>query len=108
MNFYYIVIYDTDREALESTVNGIVAGMLSSQTPIACDILTGNSLLVFLKSTFTDNFDERELDVLNNEDKIKWASPNKVKFKINTTNIDDKAYRTFTITDYPLEVANAW
>lgn len=108
MNFYYIVIYDTDREALESTVNGIVAGMLSSQTPIACDILTGNSLLVFLKSTFTDNFDERELDVLNNEDKIKWASPDKVKFKINTTNIDDKAYRTFTITDYPLEVANAW
>ncbi len=108
MNFYYIVVYDTDREALESTVNGIVATMLSSQTPVATDILTGNQLLVFLKSTFTDDFDERELNILNNEEKIKWASPNKVKFKINTTNIDDRAYRTFTITDYPLEVANAW
>ncbi len=108
MNFYYIVVYDTDREALESTVNGIVATMLSSQTPVATDILTGNQLLVFLKSTFTDDFDERELNILNNEEKIKWASPNKVKFKINTTNIDDRTYRTFTITDYPLEVANAW
>ena len=34
--------------------------------------------------------------------------PDKVKFGINTTNIDGRAYRTFTVTDYPLEVANAW
>ncbi len=108
MNFYYLVIYDTDRELLESTVNGIVATLLSSQTPVATDIVTGDELLVFLKSTFDDNFDQRELAVMNAEEKIKWATPNKVKFKINTTNIDDRAYRTFTITDYPLEVANAW
>ncbi|MBQ2863915.1 MAG: ATP-binding protein [Clostridia bacterium] len=108
MNFYYMVIYDTDRELLESTVNGIVATLLSSQTPIATDIVTGDELLVFLKSTFDDNFDQRELAIMNAEEKIKWATPNKVKFKINTTNIDDRAYRTFTITDYPLEVANAW
>lgn len=108
MNFYYIVVYDTDRELLETTVNGIVGSLLSSQTPIATDIVTGDELLVFLKSTFDDDFDQRELNIMNNEEKIKWASPNKVKFKINTTNIDDRAYRTFSITDYPLEVANAW
>lgn len=108
MNFFYIVIYDTDRETLESTVNGMVSSMLSSQTPIYTDILTGDDLLVFLKSTFTDDFDERELAVLNSEDKIKWACPDKIKFKINTTVIDDRPYRTFTVTDYPLEVANAW
>ena len=108
MNFYYMVIYDTDREALESTVTGIVSAMLNSQTPIATDIITGDQLLVFLKSTFTEQFDERELSILNTEDKVKWASPEKVKFKVNTTHIDDRAYRTFTITDYPLEVFNAW
>ena len=108
MNFYYIVIYDTDRELLESTINGIVATLLSSQTPVATDIITGDELLVFLKSTFDDNFDQRELAIMNAEEKIKWATPNKVKFGINTTNIDGRAYRTFTVTDYPLEVANAW
>lgn len=108
MNYYYMVVYDTDRELLESTVNGIVATLLSSQTPVATDIITGDELLVFLKSTFDDNFDQRELAIMNAEEKIKWATPNKVKFKINTTNIDNRAYRTFTITDYPLEVPNAW
>ena len=82
MNFYYMVIYDTDRELLESTVNGIVATLLSSQTPVATDIVTGDELLVFLKSTFDDNFDQRELAIMNAEEKIKWATPNKVKFGI--------------------------
>lgn len=108
MNFYYIVVYDTDRETLESTINGMVSSMLSSQTPIYTDILTGDDLLVFLKSTFTDDFNERELAVLNREDKVKWACPDNIKFKINNTIIDGKTYRTFSITDYPLEVANAW
>lgn len=108
MNFYYIVVYDTDRETLESTINGMVSSMLSSQTPIYTDILTGDELLVFLKSTFTDDFNERELAVLNNDDKVRWACPDNIKFKINNTIIDGKAYRTFSITDYPLEVANAW
>ena len=108
MNFYYIVVYDTDRELLETTVNGIVGSLLSSQTPIATDIVTGDELLVFLKSTFDDDFDQRQLNIMNNEEKLKWASPDKVKFRINTTSIDDRLYRTFTVTDYPLEVANAW
>ena len=108
MNFYYIVIYDTDRELLESTVNGVVASLMSSQTPIYTDIMHGDELLVFLKSTFADDFNERELAVMNQEEKVKWACPDKIKFGITRTNIDGRDYRTFTITDYPLEVPNAW
>ena len=105
---YYLTVYDSDRELLESTVNGIVANLMSSQTPIFSDIVTGDKLLVFMRSTFNENFDERELGLLTPEQKIQWTIPEKIKFKINTTSIEDKVYRTFTITDYPIEVPNAW
>ena len=107
-NHYYMVIYDNDREMLESTVNGIVANMVSSQTPIFADILLGDQLLVFMRSTFNEYFDERDLDLLTPAEKIKWTIPEMIKFKVNTTNIDNNLYRTFTVTDYPIEVPNAW
>ncbi len=107
-NHYYMVIYDNDRELLESTVNGIVANLVSSQTPIYSDIITGDKLLVFMRSTFNEHFDERELDLLPPDAKIQWTIPESIKFKINTTNIDNHLYRTFSITDYPIEVPNAW
>ena len=108
MNHFYIVVYDKDREELEATINGMVSSLMSSQTPIYSDILTNNELLVFLKSTFSSEFDEHELDILNAEDRIKWACPENIKFKLNTTVIDGEPMRTMTVTDYPLEVPNAW
>ncbi len=108
MSHFYIVVYDTDRELLESTINGMVASLMSSQTPIYSEILTNNDLLIFLKSTFTSNFDIHELDILNAEDRVKWACPDSIKFRINTTEIDGEKMRTLTVTDYPIEVPNAW
>lgn len=107
-NHFYMVVYDTDREALESTVNGVVASLMSTQTPLYSDVLLGDKLLIFLRSTFNEKFDERELENLSLDDKVKWAYPSSLKFGINNTIIDDVKYRTFTITDYPIEVPNAW
>ncbi len=105
---FFMVVYDTDREALESTVNGIVATLESSATPVYTKVVLGNDRLVFLKSTFTSNFDQRELDVLNQADQVRWTYPKEVKFKANTTLIDGEAFRHFTVTDYPIRVPNAW
>lgn len=105
---YYIVVYDKDRESLENSVGGMIASLESGVTPIFTKELKGNDLLVFLKSTFTDTFDERELALIPEKDKIKWAMPNEVEFGIKTCKIDGKEYRSFTVTDYPLDVANAW
>lgn len=105
---YFMVVYDTDREALESTVNGIVATLESSATPIYTKVVLGNDRLVFLKSTFTSNFDQRELDMLNQEQQVKWTYPKEVKFRAASTLIDGEAFRYFTITDYPIRVPNAW
>ena len=108
MNHFYIVVYDSDREQLENTVNGMVGALMSSQTPVYGDILTNNELLIFLKSTFSADFDEHELDLLNADERIKWACPDNIRFKVNSTVVDGEAMRTMTITDYPLEVPNAW
>lgn len=105
---YFIVVYDTDREALETTVNGMVASLESSSTPVYTKIVTGDTRLAFLRSTFTSNFDERELELLSPDDQIRWAFPDSVKFNSTTVSIDGEVNRIFTISDYPLEVGNAW
>lgn len=105
---FYLVIYDSDREALDATMRGIVSSLESSATPIYTNPVEGDQLLVFLKSTFTDQFDERELELVSENDKARWAFPQEIEFKAMTTTIDGKSYRAFSITDYPLAVANAW
>ncbi len=105
---YYIVVYDRDRDQLNNTVNGIVSQLESSVTPIYTKIILGDQLYVFMKSTFCTDFDEREVELLNINEKPNWVYPDEVKFKANRTYIDGEEYRYFTITDYPIEVPNAW
>ena len=105
---YYLVIYDTDRDALNTTMNGIVSNLESSITPIFTHILEGDQLYVFMKSTFCENFDEREVELLPIKEKAAWVYPDEIKFGMTNTKIDGQAYRIFTISDYPIEVPNAW
>lgn len=105
---YYIVVYDRDRDQLNNTVNGIVSQLESSVTPIYTKIILGDQLYVFMKSTFCTDFDEREVELLNMNEKPAWVYPDEVKFNMNSTKIDGQQYKFFTITDYPIEVPNAW
>lgn len=105
---YYIVVYDKDREVLQSTMEGIKSSLASSVTPIKSWIVEENELLSFLKASFEDDFDERELDTMTPADQIKWTYPDEVIIGVNTISIDRIKYRTFTITDYPINVPNAW
>ena len=70
---FYMVVYDSDRDALNNTVNGMVASLESSATPIYTKIIQGDHLYVFMKSTFCTDFDEREIELLNNF-RIDWCS----------------------------------
>lgn len=105
---FYMVIYDTDRDALNNTVNGIVSTLESSVTPIYTEIVTGDKLYVFMKSTFCSDFDEREIELLGMNEKAAWTYPDEIKFDLKHTKIDGENYRIFSITDYPIEVPNAW
>ena len=105
---FYIVVYDRDRDALNNTVNGIVSQLESSATPIYTNIIQGDQLYVFMKSTYCQDFDEREVEMLSINEKAAWTYPDEVKFNMTNTKIDGQSYRYFTITDYPIEVPNAW
>lgn len=105
---FYLVVYDKDREILENTVSGMMSAMASSLNPITSHILNGQELAIFLKANHGKDFDQRDLETTPIAKYVDWATPNTVKFNIAKYFVDDQCYRCFNMTDYPLQVGNAW
>ncbi len=105
---FYVVVFDRDRDMLENTTNGIISSLATSISPIASRRLEGNELAVFLKANYGRDFDEREVEAIPYDKQIEWAKPKNIKFKAAKYLIDDNAFRTYVITEYPLNVGNAW
>lgn len=107
-DYFYIVVYDKDRETLETTINGMINTLQNAVTSINCTLLRGHDLLVFLRANFGKEFDERELETISMNKYYDWVTPNEIKFQASRTFIDGKPYRHFAITDFPIQVGNAW
>lgn len=105
---FYLVVYDKDREVLDTTLDGMISSMAASLNPIYATRVVGPDLLVFLKANLGKDFDERELEVIPITEHQNWVTPSKIKFNIARYFIDDKCYRCYNLTDYPLQVGNAW
>lgn len=105
---FYLVVYDKDMEILENTTSGMISAMGNSLNPITARKLEGTDLVVFLKANFGKEFDERDLEITPISEYINWATPDKIKFNIARYFVDDQCYRCYSLTDYPLQVGNAW
>lgn len=105
---FYLVVYDKDMEILENTTSGMISAMGNSLNPITARKLEGTDLVVFLKANFEKEFDERDLEITPISEYINWATPDKIKFNIARYFVDDQCYRCYSLTDYPLQVGNAW
>lgn len=105
---FYIVVFDKDKDALESTINGMMSAIGNGIVPINSRALRGKELASFLRAGYGKNFDERDLESTPTDQFANWAMPENIIFKPTKTVIDKQAYRSFTITDYPMEVPNAW
>lgn len=105
---FYVVVYDSDKDLLENTVNGMINSLASSLAPVSAKRLYGTDLTVFLKANYGREFDQRDLESLPFSKYMQWAKPKKLQFKAAKYIIDDSAFRTYAITDYPLNVGNAW
>lgn len=105
---FYVVVYDKDRDLLENTVNGMINALASSLAPVSAKRLYGTDLTIFLKANYGREFDQRDLESLPFSKYMDWAKPKKIQFKAAKYTIDDSAFRTYAITDYPLNVGNAW
>lgn len=108
MDHFYIVVYDKDREALNTTCDNIKRSLSTGIVPLLSWRLKNNDLAIFLKANFGEDFNEAELNLHSMNEYVDWTIPDEVVFKTNKTLIDGRAYSNFTITDYPVNVPNAW
>lgn len=105
---FYMVVYGADKDALESTVEGIKNTIGSGQTPVKAHVLKEFDLVSFLKSNYTENFNEKEIASVPASAYMKYVLPKTVEFKVSRTIVDGNGYRNFVVSQYPLAVDNGW
>ena len=104
--YYYLVVYDRDKTVIrEILTNGISsfldAGMNSR-------MLDNKGLALFLKYSFTDNFNETDIDMLSEEELMPWVKPTEIKFTAKSAFIDGVETFNYSVRNFPLAVLNAW
>ena len=103
---YYIIVYGRNELDLESTAVNVAAEI--AKCGLNTKILGRREAAVFLKYSFSRNFDEREIKDLTDEELIEWVKPKEVVFHGNKYQIDGTEAATFAVSDYPLRIKNAW
>ena len=107
-NRFFYIVYDSNKDTLETTIQGISSTLGSSGVKLENKRLEGKELSVFLKNIYDKNFDEREVKEITDEKMMDWVTPNSIKFGTQKTDIDKQHYHGLAITNYPLDVMNAW
>ena len=105
---FYFVVYGNDKEILRGVVAGISATLGSGGVQMENKVLEGKELAIFLRANSNKHFDERELKNMPDREYMKWITPNKVRFGVGSYKVNDLAQTGITITDYPIDVGNAW
>lgn len=103
---YYIVIHDLDKKSLQNTLN--IAVQMLKGSNLDAKQLTNKELALFIKYSYSNNFDERDFEKINETDYISKSVPDVVGFKSTKVIQDGYTLSHFMITDYPLQVPNAW
>lgn len=105
--FYYLVVYANDTDELDSIIDNILYSF--DVAGISSHILDDKKqTAVFLKYCNTRNFDEREIDTIDEEEYLDWIKPKEIKVTSDGYKIDDIWATSFVVEEYPLEVGNAW
>ena len=103
---YYIVVYGRNELDLESTAINIAGEV--GKSGLSTKLLGQREAAVFLKYSFSRNFDEREEKEIAGEDLLAWVKPKEVVFHGNRYDIDGTEASVLAVADYPLRVKNAW
>ena len=105
----YIAFYCSNIKNLLQVVNFVSSTIESgSGGALECKILDRKQTAIFLKSYYTNNFDERDVKNIDPKDLMNWIAPDKVSFGLNRVYIDGHAHSFFELSEYPLAVPNAW
>ena len=103
---YYIVVYGRNELDLENTTINVASEI--NKCGLNTKLLGRKETAIFLKYSFSRNFDEREIKKIEDNRLIDWVKPKKVEFRANNYTVDGTQAAVFAIADYPLRVRNAW
>ena len=103
---YYIVVYGRNELDLENTTINVASEI--NKCGLNTKLLGRKETAIFLKYSFSRNFDEREIKEIEDNRLIAWVKPQKVEFRANSYTVDGTQAAVFAIADYPLRVRNAW
>ena len=103
---YYIVVYGRNELDLENTTINVASEI--NKCGLNTKLLGRKETAIFLKYSFSRNFDEREIKEIDEEKLVDWIKPKNVEFKANSYTMDGTQAAVFAIADYPLRVRNAW
>ncbi len=103
---YYFVVYDENPGVIAEILNNMILKL--EENTMGCHRLNDKELAVFLKYTYTNDFDEREIDYYEPEEYIDYITPEVIDFKMMKAVVDGRDCATFTVREYPLLVKNAW
>ena len=104
--FYYLVVYDADKTVINEILTNAISSFIDAG--MSSRVLDNKGLALFLKYTFTDNFEENDVDMLADEELMTWVKPTEVKFGTKSTFIDGVETYNYTVRNFPLAVLNAW
>ncbi|MGN0818574.1 MAG: VirB4 family type IV secretion system protein, partial [Candidatus Coproplasma sp.] len=104
--FYYLVVYDEDKSVISEILNNGINSL--EQAGMTSKILNDKELAVFLKYTYTDKFEESDVDLLAPEEILSWVKPHDFRFTPKSTFIDGEETFNYTVKNFPLAVLNAW
>lgn len=104
--FYYLVVYDDNKNIIKEILNNAVKTFL--EIGMTSHILDDKEIGIFLKYNYTNKFEEKDVNVLEPEEFLKWVIPDTVEFGPLSTKIDGRECFTFTVKNFPVAVLNAW
>lgn len=103
---YYIVIYGRNELDLESMAVNVASEI--AKCGLSTQLLGMRETAVFLKYSYSRNFDEREIKDLKDEELLSWVKPKEIVFHANKYKIDGTEAAVLAVSEYPLRVKNAW
>ena len=103
---YYIIIYGRNELDLESTAVNVASEI--AKCGLGTQLLNMRDTAVFLKYSFSRNFDEREIKDLKDDELLAWVKPKEIIFHANRYKVDRTEAAVLAVSDYPLRVKNAW
>ena len=104
--FYYLVLFETDKQQLSLQINSARETLANTDLPV--HRLNSRELALFLKYTNQIDFEEEEVDHLSHQDYVQWAMPATVDIKSRTVEVNRIVSHNFVVNSYPTVVGDSW